>query len=138
MRFEWVATSDVRIGDKIVCTLSDAEAFPTVTGWTDRVLHLGGRLGDVTQRTFTVTGAPWWVQSDPMQITGSIGDTQGVLHRMCIVKREPVITECVCGCLDPLPRTCPDCHEPLTEAGTHRYSDHPLVQIRAAGLLRLN
>lgn len=102
---QWIPTEDVVIGDKIVCSLSDAWATPTVTGWTDRVLRLGGTIGDVTQRTFTVKGdVPWWVTYDIMQVTGSIKDGDGILRQMCILAREPfatpVVTECVCGCLD--------------------------------------
>ncbi|MET9366212.1 hypothetical protein ABZX93_35665 [Streptomyces sp. NPDC006632] len=56
VKTEWIDTKDVQVGDKIACLLSDARAYPRVTGWTDRVL----KLSDVTHRTFQVSGAPWW------------------------------------------------------------------------------
>ncbi|WP_331725155.1 hypothetical protein OG478_53190 (plasmid) [Streptomyces phaeochromogenes] len=56
VKTEWIDTKDVQVGDKIACLLSDARAYPRVTGWTDREL----KLSDVTHRTFQVTGAPWW------------------------------------------------------------------------------
>ncbi|MGW3426307.1 hypothetical protein [Streptomyces phaeochromogenes] len=60
---EWIDTKDVQVGDKIACLLSDARAYPSVTGWTDRVLELSKQgLKDVTHRTFQVSGAPWWAE----------------------------------------------------------------------------
>ncbi|WP_037898470.1 hypothetical protein [Streptomyces sp. NRRL S-920] len=58
VKTEWIDTKDVQVGDKIACLLSDARAYPRVTGWTDRVL----KLSDVTHRTFQVSGAPWWAE----------------------------------------------------------------------------
>ncbi|MCX5207476.1 hypothetical protein OG897_39500 [Streptomyces sp. NBC_00237] len=59
----WIDTKDVQVGDKIACLLSDARAYPRVTGWTDRVLELSKQgLKDFTQRTFQVSGAPWWAE----------------------------------------------------------------------------
>jgi hypothetical protein len=58
----WVPTAEVRAGDLLAHKLSDTPwTYTPVTGWEDRTLHLGGRQGDVVQRRFTVTGAPWWV-----------------------------------------------------------------------------
>jgi len=60
---EWIDTKDVQVGDRIACLLSDASAYPRVTGWTDRVLKLSKQgLEDVTHRTFQVSGAPWWAK----------------------------------------------------------------------------
>lgn len=65
---EWVPTAEVRVGDKLAHKLSDTPwTYTEVTGWSDRELRLsrfGPGLADVTQRTFTVSDAPWWVRSD--------------------------------------------------------------------------
>ena len=54
----WVPTGDVKVGDRIVCLLSDADAYPEVTGWSDHEY----KTTYTTYRTFTVTGdVPWWV-----------------------------------------------------------------------------
>lgn len=60
----WIPTAEVKVGDRIACLLSDAQAYPTVTGWSDRVLNLSRFEGlkDVTHRTFRVSGAPWWAE----------------------------------------------------------------------------
>ncbi|MGW1627650.1 hypothetical protein [Streptomyces sp. NPDC002172] len=63
VKTEWIDTKDVQVGDKIACLLSDASAYPRVTGWTDRVLELSKQgLKDVTHRKFKVSGAPWWAE----------------------------------------------------------------------------
>lgn len=63
MDLEWIPTGDVRIGDRLACLLSDARSYPTVTGWSDKMLILSRYgLDDVTHRTFTVTGASWWTE----------------------------------------------------------------------------
>ena len=67
----WIPTTEVQAGDRLALLLSDAEAYPEVTGWSDRVLELSRHgLADVTHRTFTVTGAPWW--ADRMDRTGDV------------------------------------------------------------------
>jgi hypothetical protein len=49
------------VGDRVACLLSDARAYPRVTGWSDRTLDLSAHgLGVHVQRTFTVGAAPWW------------------------------------------------------------------------------
>ena len=54
----WIPTTDVRAGDQLAHKLSDTPwTYTPVTGWSDRYLA----TSDVTHRTFTVTGAPWWV-----------------------------------------------------------------------------
>ncbi|GHH31449.1 hypothetical protein [Streptomyces rubradiris] len=63
VELEWVPTQDVQVGDRIACLLSDAHAYPRVTGWTDRVLELSRHgLKDVTHRKFQVSEAPWWAE----------------------------------------------------------------------------
>ena len=58
----WIPTGEVRAGDQLAHKLSDTPwTFTEVTGWTDKVLHLGHSMADVTHRVFTVTDAPWWV-----------------------------------------------------------------------------
>lgn len=57
----WVPTADVRVGDQLALLLSDAQAYPEITGWSDRLLKLSRHgLPDVVHRTFTVMWAPWW------------------------------------------------------------------------------
>jgi len=69
MRYvQWIPTKDVQVGDILPCYLSNATAYVTVTGWSDKYL----KTSDVTHRTFTVTGAPWWVRSDNMMITSDL------------------------------------------------------------------
>lgn len=58
---EWVDVVEVRVGDRIACLLSDAEAYLVVTGWSDRELLVGTSLA-CTHRTFTVKSAPWWAR----------------------------------------------------------------------------
>ncbi|MFB8026901.1 MULTISPECIES: hypothetical protein [unclassified Streptomyces] len=58
---EWIATAQVRMGDRISCLLSDASADLAVTGWQDKVIDLTRYdLGTSTYRHFTVKAAPWW------------------------------------------------------------------------------
>ncbi len=58
----WIPTAEVQAGDQLAHKLSDTPWTCTrVTGWTDRVLHLGHGMADVTHRIFTVTDAPWWI-----------------------------------------------------------------------------
>lgn len=67
----WVPTVDVRVGDQLACLLSDAQAYPEITGWSDRLLQLSRYdLPDVVHRTFTVGWAPWWV--DHSQCTSAL------------------------------------------------------------------
>jgi hypothetical protein len=81
-----IPTTDVRIGDKLCCWLSDGSAYPTVTGWSDKTLT---RVpGKPVQRTFTVSGdVPWWVRSDPFQ---TISDRDGTTF---IVARDQEVTQ---------------------------------------------
>jgi hypothetical protein len=80
---EWVPTGDVRIGDQLAHKLSDTPwTYTTVTGWSDRVLKLsrfGGNLKDVTQRTFEVSGAPWWVRADNFMLVHSLEDGEALI-----------------------------------------------------------
>jgi len=80
LQVAYVDTMDVRVGDQIVCMLSDATATVTVTGWTDRELDLRwpGHANPV-HRTFTYTSAPWWVDKAMM--------THGLAGRTHIVAR---------------------------------------------------
>lgn len=95
MDTQWIATRDVRVGDRLVCSLSDAIAYPTVTGWSDRVLSKGERY-ETTHRTFTVSGdVPWWVDYDRMQVTGTLAD--GTLGQVSIVTREGFTTGTSCA-----------------------------------------
>jgi hypothetical protein len=58
----------VKIGDRIVCLLADADAYPTVTGWSDET------IGGVVYRNFTVSGdSPWWV--DQSFVSFELGKT---------------------------------------------------------------
>lgn len=83
----WVPTTSVRIGDRLACLLSDAQAFPTVTGWTDKTLDLSSHgLGVIVHRVFTVRGAPWWV--DDLMVTGTI-DANNRVGTTLIVSRCP-------------------------------------------------
>ncbi|MBM4574914.1 hypothetical protein GS896_25445 [Rhodococcus hoagii] len=55
----WIDTNDVQVGDRIACLLSDAEAYPTVTGWADGTYT----QTDGSYRDFQVSGdRPWWVK----------------------------------------------------------------------------
>jgi hypothetical protein len=63
MRVQDIPTDEVQIGDRLCCWLSDASAYPEVTGWSNRELDLG-YLGHPIHREFTVTGAPWWCDKD--------------------------------------------------------------------------
>ncbi len=60
---EWVLTEDVKEGMRIQFALSNAVAYPVVTGWKDKVLQLSRFEGlkDVTHRVFELRDAPWWV-----------------------------------------------------------------------------
>jgi hypothetical protein len=82
---EWIPTSEVRIGDRLAHKLSDtAWHYTTVTGWSDRELRLSRYgLPDVTHRTFTVSGAPWWVRADNFALVHSL-DGEALIAR-----REP-------------------------------------------------
>jgi len=68
---EQVRTQDVRVGDRLCLWLSNASAYPSVTGWSDRTLSPGTPYESV-HRTFTVTGTPWWV--DASDCTSAIAD----------------------------------------------------------------
>ena len=58
---EWIPTAEVREGDRLAMLLSDAQAFPEVTGWADREIDLTRHgLGVHVHRTFTVTPVEWW------------------------------------------------------------------------------
>jgi hypothetical protein len=74
---QWIPTADVKPGDQLACFLSDASAFPEVTGWADRELALSRfGLADVTHREFTVRDAPWWVRTDNFMLTSDLaGET---------------------------------------------------------------
>ncbi|WP_030277157.1 hypothetical protein [Streptomyces sp. NRRL B-24484] len=61
---EWIPAEDVKEGMRLACRLSDASAYPTVTGWTDK--HLTHSPGTV-HRHFEVSGAPWWVDDDMLR-----------------------------------------------------------------------
>jgi hypothetical protein len=41
MRVQDIPTDEVQIGDRLCCWLSDASAYPEVTGWSNRELDLG-------------------------------------------------------------------------------------------------
>ncbi|MEV6419077.1 hypothetical protein [Streptomyces sp. NPDC051662] len=63
----WVATAEVKVGDRLVCLLSDARAYPVITGWSDERLNLSRYEGlqDVIHRYFDLeSGAPWWCDDD--------------------------------------------------------------------------
>lgn len=75
---EWIPATDVREGDQLAHKLSDTPwTYTTVTGWTDEYLP----TSDVTHRTFTVTGAPWWI--DEMDRTADLAG------KALIKRREP-------------------------------------------------
>lgn len=78
---EWVLTSEVKVGDKLACLLSDAEAYPVVTGWTDIVLNLSRYEGlkDVTHRTFSVPPTKWWV--DHAMLTHDLASQTLIMKR---------------------------------------------------------
>lgn len=59
---EEIAVLDVRIGDQIMCWLSDAKATVKVTGieFRERDLRVHG-LGRDAVVSFTHSGGPWWV-----------------------------------------------------------------------------
>lgn len=77
---EWIPTTEVREGDQLAHKLSDTPwTYTTVTGWSDRYLT----ACDVTHRTFTVTGAPWWVRADNFEL---VADLAG---QTLIRRREP-------------------------------------------------
>jgi hypothetical protein len=78
---DWVPTAEVRVGDRLACLLSDAHAFPAVTGWTDRVLDLAPHsLPSVTHRTFQVSGdTPWWV--DESMCTNNLANQTLIVAR---------------------------------------------------------
>ena len=63
---EWIDVDDVRVGDRIVCLLSDADAYPTVAGWDD----ITGAATGTVYRQFRVTGdRPWWVEDVDLSST---------------------------------------------------------------------
>ena len=75
-----IAVEDVRVGDVLCAWLSDASAYVTITGWTDRTIDLTRYdLGISVQRTFTVEGAPWWL--DAGQRTATLGRRTFILPR---------------------------------------------------------
>jgi hypothetical protein len=81
---EWVPVTSIQPGDRLVCSLSDAAAYPTVAGWHDEYLPAAG----VTHRHFAVTGdVPWWVRTDRSQTTGSL--ETGRHGTMARVRRAP-------------------------------------------------
>jgi hypothetical protein len=77
----WIPTADVKVGDQLAHKLSDTPwTYTTVTGWSDRLLRLSrfpdSNLADVTHRTFTVTGATWWIRADNMELVSDLaGET---------------------------------------------------------------
>lgn len=66
IRIRYVMPEQVRPGDRLCVWLSDGSAYPTVTGFSDRLLRLSRYgLEDVTHRTWQVTGdVPWWVDDN--------------------------------------------------------------------------
>ncbi len=88
---EWVRTTDVKVGDRIACLLSDASAFPVITGWSDKTLDLTRyELGVAIHRVFRAMPAPWWC--DDAMTTGTVSDDQfGVTP---IVKRAEAGSRC--------------------------------------------
>jgi hypothetical protein len=83
---EWIPTADVRPGDQLAHKLSDTLwTYTPVTGWSDRYLA----TSDVTHRTFTVWGAPWWVRTDNMMLVSDLaGET--LIRRRALVHAERV------------------------------------------------
>lgn len=83
-----IPVSDVKAGDRIACWLSDASAYPAVTGWTDKTIDLTRHgLGLFVHRHFTVNDAPWWtaVPSTGTDVDDLTFDLTGTL---CIVARD--------------------------------------------------
>ncbi|MFJ1757580.1 hypothetical protein [Kitasatospora sp. NPDC088134] len=76
---EWIPAEDVKEGMRLALHLSDASAYPVVTGWTDQ--HLKHSPGTV-HRHFQVGAAPWWVDADMLRC--GLGRREKVL-----VVREP-------------------------------------------------
>jgi hypothetical protein len=72
----WVPATQVHVGDRLVFLLSDGGAAATITGWQDRRLDLTRHgLPIAYQRTYTVTGAPWWARDEAMRrfdVNGSV------------------------------------------------------------------
>jgi len=62
-KVEWIPTGEVKVGDRIACLLSDAHAYPTVTGWNDKVIDLSRYGLPVSKyRIFTVSeDVHWWI-----------------------------------------------------------------------------
>jgi hypothetical protein len=78
---EWVPTAEVREGDQLAHKLSDTPwTYTTVTGWSDKYLPTSG----ITHRTFTVTGAPWWVRADNFELVSDLAS------ETLIKRREPL------------------------------------------------
>lgn len=78
---EWIPTADVRMGDRIACLLSDAQAYYSVTGWSDRTIDLTEHnLGVSVHRTFTTLPRVWWAGNDMV--------TFDLAREALIVKRE--------------------------------------------------
>lgn len=83
-----IPVSDVKVGDKIACWLSDASAYPTVTGWTDKTIDLTRYdLGVTVHRHFKTSDAPWWAVV-PSAHTDVDDLTFDVTATLCIVARE--------------------------------------------------
>jgi hypothetical protein len=88
---EWIPAADVQVGDQLAHKLSNTPwTYTPVTGWSDKVLHLGGSLGNVTQRRFTVSGAPWWVTSDAASLWHSLDGQALVLNLGKYPEPEPM------------------------------------------------
>lgn len=58
-----VPTEDVRIGDRLCMWLSDASAYPTVTGWADETWGSNSDR-EARFRVFTVRSEPWWADAN--------------------------------------------------------------------------
>jgi hypothetical protein len=68
MYLRWIPTSEVAIGDRIACLLSNASAYLTVTGWADKTIDLTRYgCGVYVHRIFTTSYAPWWVAGEDMR-----------------------------------------------------------------------
>ncbi|MFZ2527649.1 MAG: hypothetical protein WAX14_08350 [Rhodococcus sp. (in: high G+C Gram-positive bacteria)] len=62
---EWIDVDDVQVGDRLVCLLADADAYPTVTGWED----ITYKTTNSVYRQFEVNGdRPWWVDDGHLAV----------------------------------------------------------------------
>ncbi|MFB8236121.1 hypothetical protein ACFC58_06175 [Kitasatospora purpeofusca] len=76
---EWVPAEDVKEGMRLACLLSNASAYPVVTGWTDKESTYSP---GTVHRYFELRGAPWWVEDSDRRCTPNTGDK-------VLVVREP-------------------------------------------------